>query len=174
MDSEKTGKLIAQARHEKGMTQKELAAVLFVLVFAFFAFGAADAVFTDKIQKTVTADIYVEGVSVGETAVKLDGTWGRFPGAAPSYKGRFAVAAVEKTCREGAEVFIRMNEKGRADSVVTLYYAGDFDTTTFRRSCYAGRSMESFAVMTADGTIIATSDALARLLSLPDFYPLAD
>ena len=254
MEIEKTGKLIAEARREKGMTQKELAALLhvsdravskwergagfpdvslleklaealdltvtdllrgerkeipaadseiagairitrqqlwrhiranaaavillvFVLWFFFFAFGIAEAVFSDKLQKAVTAGVYVNGEKVGETTVEIDGTWWHPPGKAASYEGRFATDVVEKTCRDGAIVYIRTPlPAGRvAEGDLILWYAATSDITTFKLGCYADRSMEHFAVMTADGTILATDDHLAALMALyPTTYRLAD
>lgn len=255
MEIEKTGKLIAEARREKGMTQKELAALLhvsdravskwergagfpdvslleklagalgltvtdllrgerqetpaadseiagairitrqqlwrhiranaaavllliFVLWFFFFAFGIADAVFSDKLQKTVTAGVYVAGEKVGETTVEIDGTWWHPPGKAASYEGRFATELVEKTCRNGAIVHIRMEKlpAGRcAEGHLSLWYAAMPDTDTFKNGCYANETMDCFAVMTADGTILATNDHLAELMALyPMTYHLAD
>ena len=58
---------------------------------------------------------------------------------------------------------------------MTLWYGGTSDITTFKLGCYADRTMEHFAVMTADGTILATDDHLAALLALyPVTYRLAE
>lgn len=255
MEIEKTGKLIAEARRERGMTQKELATqlhvsdravskwergagfpdvallerlaealnltvtdllrgerqvipaadseiasairitrqqlwrhiranaatillVLFVLWLCFFAFGIADALFSEKLQKTVTAGIYVAGEKIGETTVEIDGTWRRPPGKAASYEGRFATELVEKTCRNGAIVHIWMENLPAArcaEGYLSLLYAATPDTDTFKNGCYANETMDSFAVMTMDGTILATDNHLAELMALyPVTYHLAD
>ena len=70
-----------------------------LLIAGFVIFGILDrsGAFLQKVERSYTVGLWQNGKKIGETAVTISGErsiWGR------SYVGRFAIDAVEKTCRE--------------------------------------------------------------------------
>ena len=70
-----------------------------LLIAGFVIFGILDrsGAFLQKVERSYPVGIWQDGEKIGETAVTISGErsiWGR------SYDGRFAIDAVEKTCRE--------------------------------------------------------------------------
>ena len=170
----KTSEILSISARQKGQKLLRAAAialtVLFLLWFLYTALGIGKLLFTHSLDKTVTARIYdTEGNASGEADVYICGTWAQYPGEPGSYAGTFATNAVPRTMNtERAKVFIKVypynpsSKSGLAH--ISMNYGVNPDDTAFAPDCYIGYDMESFAVMTADGTVIATHKWLAKLL----------
>ena len=250
MDREKTGALIAAARREKNMTQKELAQALHVsdravskwergagfpdvsllepladaldlsvldllrgeetatepemtvrraislllrqtrertrrrwgqifggacalLLAGFVLFGILDraGVFLREISLEVPATVYSPaGEPAGETAVTISGTVSILGDR--SFVGRFAIAAVEPTCREGAQVRIRWGSMWPGARDILFYRAGEFLSLGVERMLYITENMQSFGLKLEDGTIIATDQIYVPLLLSGYYYSI--
>ena len=170
MDREKTGGLIASARKERGLTQKELAAMLHVSDRAVSKWERG-AGFPD-VSLTVTAAVYTaDGAPAGETTVTIDGT--RKVVGEKSFFGRFAIACVEPTCREEAMAHIRwdaMEVEGWQD----IFYsrAGESLSLGVERMLYITENMQSFGLKLEDGRIIATDPEYVPLLASEYYYSI--
>ncbi len=159
--------------------RRNFAAILLGTAFlAFFLFptGLWDRLWTrvTDIDCVVPAYLYnSQGERVGETQVEVVGEWRERRGEPGWYTGRFAIESVGKTCREEAQVQIsqRRDDYGNLEAQeIMLYTPGNIDGETLRRPCYVAPGIQTFAVMTGEGTIIATDDYLAQLMAL---YPYA-
>ena len=184
MEMEKTGKLIAEVRREKGMTQKELAAQLHVSDRAVSKWergaGFPDVALLEGLAEAL--DLTVTDLLRGE----------RQPVPAADSE----IASAIRITRQQLWRHIRTNAAAVLLLVFVLwffFYAfGIADALLFSERLqktvtagvyaggekvgdYAGETMDRFAVMTADGTILATDSYLAELMTLyPMTYHLAD
>jgi hypothetical protein len=126
----------------------------------------------------VYAGIYpADGEKTGETEVEIIGEASRRIGTETWwYYGRFAVAHTPQTQPEGVWFGIaqQVDDHGcKYTQKITRYRAGLIDFDVFKYSCYAAPSLQTFALMTQEGQIIATDDYLAELMALyPTMYHL--
>ena len=147
------------------------AVALLMAGFDLFAILDRSGVFLQEIRLEVPATVYsAEGVMTGETMVTIDGT-ARILGDR-SFVGRFAINAVEPTCREGVEACIRWDAMWEGAQDILFYRAGDFLSLGVERMLYMTESMQSFGLRLEDGTIIATDEAYVRLLMSGYYYSI--
>ena len=86
--------------------------------------------------------------------------------------GRFAVDAVESTCREDVQAQIRWNALWEGAQDILFYRAGEFLSLGVERMLYMTESMQSFGLRLEDGTIIATDQAYVPLLLSGYYYSI--
>lgn len=147
------------------------AVALLMAGFVLFAILDRFGVFLQEIRLEVPATVYsAEGVMTGETRVTIDGT-ARILGDR-SFVGRFAINAVEPTCREGVEACIRWDAMWEGAQDILFYRAGDFLSLGVERMLYMTESMQSFGLRLEDGTIIATDEAYVPLLMSGYYYSI--
>ena len=94
-----------------------------LLMAGFVIFGILDrsGAFLQKVERADTVGIWQDGEKIGETAVTISGErsiWGR------SYVGRFAIDAVEKTCRERMQA--RSTGRRKATAPISHLLRGNF------------------------------------------------
>ena len=158
---------------------------ILILLLLFWLFATATRLpdrlltRTEEIDCLVTAGLYTaEGEKTGETQVEIVGEVNRRVGTDKWwYYGRFAVEGIPETQPEG--VWFGVSRQADDDygyqytQEITRYRAGIIDFDIFKRGCYFAPSMQTFALMTKDGQIIATDDYLADLMTLyPTMYHL--
>lgn len=186
--TEDSGEIIREAarlarRQLWAALRRNAAAILIVLLFLWI-FGTAirfwDRVMTrtEEINCIVTAGIYTaEGEKTGETQVEIKGEVSRRIGSETWwYYGRLVVEGIPESGFEGVYFGISQQEDEYGNTYaqeITRYRAGIIKFDTFQRGCYFAPSMQTFALMTEDGQILATDDALAQLMAhYPTMYHL--
>lgn len=164
--------LARQARQQTRRRWGQILGSLLALgMVGFMLFGILDraGAFLRPVSLEVTATVYTaEGEPVGETTVTIDGT--RTILGDRSFVGRFAIDAVEPTCREGVEARIRWDAMWTGAQDILFYRAGEFLSLGLERMLYITESMESFGLKLEDGTIIATDPAYVPLLLSGYYY----
>lgn len=157
-----------KARRRWGQILGTLAALALV-GFVIFSILDRTGAFLRPVSLTVTAAVYTpEGEMTGETVVAIDGKQTIL--GDKSFVGRFAIDAVEPTCREGVKARVRwdaMEVEGWQD--VQYYRPGEFCSLGIERMLYITEDMQSFGLKLEDGTIIATYPAYVPLL-MSDYY----
>ena len=147
------------------------ACALLMVGFVLFAILDRAGVFLREISLEVPATVYSrEGVPTGETTVTMDGSL-KILGER-SFVGRFAIDAVEATCREGVEARIRWDALWEGAQDILFYRAGDFLSLGVERMLYITEDMQSFGLRLEDGTIIATDEAYVPLLLSGYYYAI--
>ena len=143
-----------------------------LLIAGFVIFGILDrsGAFLQKVERSYTVGIWQDGEKIGETAVTISGErsiWGR------SYVGRFAIDAVEKTCRERMQAMIRWEKKSNCANI-TCAAPGFFGAQAgIEHFLYCDRELNWFALSLEDGRIIASDQGWAQLQALrPYEYPV--
>lgn len=143
-----------------------------LLIAGFVIFGILDrsGAFLQKVERSYTVGIWQDGEKIGETAVTISGErsiWGR------SYVGRFAIDAVEKTCRERMQAMIRWEKKSNCANI-TFAAPGFFGAQAgIEHFLYCDRELNWFALSLENGRIIASDQGWAQLQALrPYEYPV--
>lgn len=161
--------LVRQARERTRRRWGEIfGSVLLLAMTGFVLFGILDysGAFLRPVSLTVTAAVYTPaGEPAGETTVTMEGE--RQILGDQSFVGRFAIEAVEGTCREGVTAQIQwdaMDVEGFQD--ILYCRSGEFLTLGVERLLYITESMESFGLRLEDGTLIATDESYVPLLIL--------
>lgn len=147
--------------------------ILFCLLIAgFVIFGILDrsGAFLQKVERSYTVGIWQDGEKIGKTAVTISGErsiWGR------SYVGRFAIDAVEKTCRERMQARIRWEKKSNCANITFAEPEFFGAQAGIEHFLYCDRELNWFALSLEDGRIIASDQGWAQLQALrPYEYPV--
>lgn len=164
--------LVRQAREKTRRRWGQILGALAALaLMGFVLFGILDraGVFLRPVSLAVTAAVYTpEGEMTGQTAVTIEGE--QTIVGDKSFVGRFAIDAVEPTCREGVEARIRwdaMEVEGWQD--IQYYHPGEFCSLGVERMLYITENLQSFGLKLEDGTIITTDPVYVPLL-MTDYY----
>lgn len=167
--------LVRQARDKtKRRWVQILGGMLALVMVGFVLFGILDraGAFLRPVSLEVPAKVYdPDGEPVGETIITIDGE--RKILGEKSFAGRFAIAAVEATCREGVKARIRwdaMGVEGWQD--IQYYRPGEFCSLGVERMLYITEGMQSLGLKLEDGTIIATDPAYVPLLMSGYYYSI--
>ena len=150
-----------------------LGGVFLALLVGVVLLGILDraGVFLREISLEVPATVYSPtGEPDGETTVTIDGTVSILGDR--SYVGRFAIDAVEPTCREGVEARIRWDALWEGAQDILFYRAGEFLTLGVDRMLYMTENLQSFGLRLEDGTLIATDEAYVPLLVSGYYYAI--
>lgn len=169
--------LVLLARQAREKTRRRwgqiLGSLLALALMGFVLFGilVRAGVFERPVSLMVTAAVYTpEGVPAGETTVTIDGEqW--FLGD-KSFVGRFAIEAVEATCREEVTAQIRWDAMWAGAQDILFYRAGDFLSLGVERMLYITENLQSFGLQMEDGTIIATDPSYVPLLMSGYYYTI--
>ena len=145
-------------------------AVLLVFLAGFvFALLDYNGVFLKDVSLEVPAGVYVDGVRTGDCTVTIDG---RRRNTA-SFTGRFALSAVERTCRDGVTAQVKWNDYGPGYHTIQYWgFGGPWDAGV-ERQLYISETMQALCLKLADGTIISTDPYYVPLFMLDSYYPLA-
>lgn len=166
--------LVRQARQRTRRRWGQILGSLVALgMVGFVLFGILDysGAFLRPVSLEVAATVYTpEGDPAGETTVIIDGT--RTILGDQSFVGRFAIGAVEPTCREGVKVRIRWDAMWAGAQDILYYRAGEFLSLGLERMLYITENMQSFGLKLEDGTLIATDPAYVPLLLSGYYYAI--
>lgn len=167
--------LVRQAREKTRRRWGQILGSLLALVLVgFVLFDILDraGVFLRPVSLTLTATVYTpEGEPSGGTTVGIDGQQTIL--GDKSFVGRFAIEAVEATCREGVEAQIQwdaMGVEGWQD--IQYYRPGEFCSLGVERMLYITENLQSFGLKLEDGTIIATDPVYVPLLLSGYYYSI--
>lgn len=150
-----------------------LGTALLLAMTGWILFGILDyaGVFLRPVSLTVTAKVYTpEGEAAGETLVTMDGE--RTILGEASFVGRFAIDAVEPTCREGVTAQIRWDAMWEGAQDIRYHRPGEVLSLGVERMLYITENLESFGLRLEDGTMIATDEAYVPLLLSGYYYSL--
>ena len=86
--------------------------------------------------------------------------------------GRFAIDAVEPTCREGVTAQIRWDAMWEGDQDILYHRPGESLSLGVERMLYITENLESFGLRLEDGTMIATDEAYVPLLLSGYYYSI--
>ena len=150
-----------------------LGTALLLAMTGWVLFGILDyaGVFLRRVSLSVTAKVYTpEGEAAGETLVTMDGE--RTILGEASFVGRFAIDAVEPTCREGVTAQIRWDAMWEGAQDIRYHRPGEVLSLGVERMLYITENLESFGLRLEDGTMIATDEAYVPLLLSGYYYSL--
>lgn len=166
--------LARQARERTRRRWSQIIGALLALSLAgFVLFGILDrfGAFLRPVTLEVAATVYTpEGQPAGETTVTIDGER-RILGD-KSFVGRFAMDALEPTCREDVEAMIRWDAMWTGAQDILFYRAGEFLSLGVERMLYITENMRSFGLQLEDGTIVATDPSYVPLLLSGYYYTI--
>ena len=132
-----------------------------VLVIGFWVLSRIP--FNQKINHEIPANIYQNGVVIGETSIIMDGEKSNYLfNNKERYNGIFYILTYEKTGRENMSASSKWNND---DNIQRLTY---FQNATHPSMDIVGTllindKMSHFALMFTDGTVVATSDEIYQL-----------
>ena len=121
--------------------------------------------FTQKIDQTVDAVVYNDGVSLEETSVYMKGEKTRYLFRTNSFVGEFRISYAEKTDVEDLQTEISWHKDDNLQSI-SHFYKGNFSTSDKRGIAYdllISKDMQEFALMTTNKEVIATSKEVCQL-----------
>lgn len=148
-----------------------LAQAFLLLMSAFILFGIADSLgfLSQDIYLEYPVGIYENGALAKETTVTIDGERHRLTG---EYFGRFAIAAIEETCREEVNATVRWNSKDKGCHEIFYSRPGQtwIDGPISRTELYISKDMQIFALRMDDGRILSTHEHLVPLAMLEYYY----
>ena len=157
------------ARKRAGRAIAEILLALFLLASAFAVLDHSGA-FLRKVEMEVPIGVYADGQKVSESTVTIRGKQNTITGL--SFVGQFAVACVERTCREGVTARIQWDDDAPGMKTIAYWSYGGSWESGIARQLYISDDMRSFAMKLDDGTIIATDAYYVPLLMLEEYYPL--
>lgn len=146
------------------------AAVILAIVF----WVLSKIPFNRKINQEIPANIYQEGVVIGETAIIMDGEKSNYLFTEKeSYSGKFQILSYEKTGRDNMNAHISWGGLEKTNIQQLIYTtAGIFPDMDLVSFIIINEAMTQFALMFKDGTVIATSDGLYELYTQNiTYYP---
>ena len=89
-----------------------------------------------------------------------------------SFSGIFAIDSVERTTRDRVQGYVSWGERPHEyDSLAFFAHGGPWDCGIKHR-IYISEDMTRLALQLEDGRVIATDEAMMRLIELPYHYPL--
>lgn len=121
--------------------------------------------FTQKIDQTIEATVYKDGVMIDETPVYMKGKKNRYLFRPNSFVGEFRISYAEKTDVEDLQTKISWHKDDNLQSI-SHFYKGNFSTSDERGIAYyllISKDMKEFALMTTEQEVIATSKEACKL-----------
>lgn len=151
-----------------------VASIILMVFFAGFIFALLDdsGVFLKDVAMEIPVGVYIDGTKIEESSVTISGK--RNAITLNRFTGKFAIASVEKTCREGVTACIDWNDPDPGyESISYMAFGGPWESGV-QRSLYISEDMMHFALILDDGVMIATDEYYVPLLMLNHYYPLVD
>ena len=144
-----------------------LKTIIKVTVFIIVAIWIIDKIPFDKnINQAITANIYEDGVVIGQTTLVMNGKKSNYLfRQEEGFVGELLIPYAEKTDREDLKTYINWNAEHNIQSISYFYkgiikLAQDMGIVPYM---LINNSMTKFAIMLTDHTVIATSDELYEL-----------
>lgn len=122
--------------------------------------------FNKNINQQITANIYENGVAVGQTTLVMNGEKSNYLfRKKEGFIGEFLIPYAEKTDRSDLQTYITWNGEDNTQRISYFYkgsikLAEDMGLVPY---LLINDSMTKFAIMLTDHTVIATSDELYEL-----------
>jgi len=143
---------------------KTIIAVSIVLVIAIWIIDKIP--FNKNINQQITANIYENGVAVGETMLVINGEKSNYLFRKnEGFVGEFLVPYAEETDRSNLQTYITWNGEDNTQ-YIRYFYKGNIklaEDMGIVPYLLINESMTKFAIMLTDHTVIATSDELYEL-----------
>ncbi|MGE4276512.1 MAG: helix-turn-helix domain-containing protein [Lawsonibacter sp.] len=157
---------------KKDLGRRAASVLLAVFVMGFFVLMLDySGVFLKTVSMEIPVGVYVNGDFIEETSVSIHGklrTFGHL-----SFVGQFAVAYVERTCRDGVTARISWGDGVEGYETIRYFaYGGSWDCG-IESFLYSSEDMTRFALKLENGTVIATDAYDVPLMMLDEYYPLA-
>ena len=136
-----------------------------IIVIAVAAWIVDKIPFTQKIDQTVDAVVYKNGVILEETSVYMKGEKTRYLFRQNSFVGEFRIFYAEKTDVENLQTKISWHKDDNLQSI-SHFYKGNFSTSDERgiaNYLLISKDMKEFALMTTEQEVIATSKEACKL-----------
>ena len=153
--------------------KKRLNVLLSALLFVLAAVWALDTTpFTQHIDQQIEAMVYRDGVAVDTATVLIRGDKTRYLFREDSFVGEFRIPYVASTDIDGLQTQIRWYDEYNYQHISHFYKGDFFSATNFGlvNILLISEDLDTFALMTTDGKIIATSDEFHQLYTDHIFY----
>ena len=122
--------------------------------------------FLKEIEMVISATVYRDDDVVSETSVFIQGTQKTFGKGKDNFVGKFQIESLDQTADEHLTARITWDAIGEGFHDIVYFRSGpEYLDLGISRYLYISRDMRTFALELDDGTIIATSPALAQLES---------
>lgn len=121
--------------------------------------------FSEKINRTVEAAVYKDGLIIDETSVCTNGEKTKYLFKPNNFVGEFRIPYAEKTDIDELQAEIDWNKNSNLQSV-NYFYKGNFLTSDkygIVQYLLISENMKDFALMTTDNEVIATSEEMYKL-----------
>ncbi|MGE4353993.1 MAG: helix-turn-helix domain-containing protein [Oscillospiraceae bacterium] len=161
----------------KARTRKRVgtiaASIILTVFFAGFIFASLDysGAFLKDVEMEIPVGVYIDGTKVDESSVAVSGK--RNTVTLDRFTGKFAVAYVGRTCRDGVTACIDWDDPAPGYESISYHAFGGAWESGVQRNLYISEDMTQFALILDDGVIIATDEYYVPLLMLDQYYPLA-
>lgn len=143
---------------------KTAATVAALLVIAIWIIDRVP--FNKDISQQITANVYENGVVIGQTTVVISGERSNYLfRKEDGFFGEFLISRAEKTDRDDLKAYIKWNGEYNTQRI-TYHYKGDIKLAQDMgvvATMLISDDMTKFAIMLTDHTIVATSDELCQL-----------
>ncbi len=153
------------------MKKKLTLAVKLVIVLMVSLWILSKIPFNKTIDQEILADIYEDGVIVGQTSVKVEGKKSNYLFTSREiFIGRFQVPLYDKTVSEGMSARVRWIYEENVQDLSYMAsgdYAPDIDLLNL---IIINENMTEFALMDTKGTIIASSYEAYKIYNNNIFY----
>lgn len=146
--------------------KKYIKPIVWTIIVIAVAVWIVDKIsFTQKIDQTVDAVVYKDGVILEETSVYMKGEKTRYLFRQNSFVGEFRIFYAEKTDVEDLQTKISWHKDDNLQSI-SHFYKGNFSTSDERgiaNYLLISKDMKEFALMTTEQEVIATSKEACKL-----------
>jgi len=137
---------------------------MFIIILSIVLIGGwmlSKTPFETKINQTIVAKIYKDGVIVQDTTVIINGEKSNYLFADKQYyEGQFIVEYYERTSREGMKAYIEWNNDFFKEQRIVYHQYATSPSLKINQELLINKEMKEFALGLQDGTIIATSDEM--------------
>lgn len=147
--------------------KQKLKTIIAVSIVQVIAIWIIDKIpFNKNINQQITANIYENGVAVGETMLVINGEKSNYLFRKnEGFVGEFLVPYAEETDRSNLQTYITWNGEDNTQ-YIRYFYKGNIklaEDMGIVPYLLINESMTKFAIMLTDHTVIATSDELYEL-----------
>jgi len=147
--------------------KQKLETIIIIVILLVIGIWIIDKIPLNKnINQRITANIYENGVAVGQTMLVMNGEKSNYLfRKKEGFIGEFLIPYAEKTDRSDLQTYIKWNGEDNTQ-YIRYFYKGDIklaEDMGLVPYLLINDSMTKFAIMLTDNTVIATSDELYEL-----------
>ncbi|AOY77725.1 hypothetical protein [Clostridium formicaceticum] len=147
--------------------KQKLKTIIVIAILLVISIWIIDKIpFNKNINQQITANIYENGVAVGQTTLVMNGEKSNYLFRKKErFIGEFLIPYAEKTDRSDLQTSITWNGEDNTQYIIYFYkgvfkLAEDMELVPY---LLINDSMTKFAIMLTNHTVIATSDELYKL-----------